>query len=139
MYAPGAATMVVMQGAFAGRQSIVMAAQGGQTKQLLHNALPFFAMRANAPAIQLPGQQVGHFVGNRLLQKMCAVLLVQQAVEGQPVALWPSFARRLAAQLQADVRHGKGTLVVALSLLQAGAHSLKDSYRHGTQSKPVSG
>lgn len=69
-----------------------------------HDQLPFLAMGRDAVAKQLVGNQVCHFVGDSLLEKIFAVFAVQLRIEAQQVLMQVGNSGLLAAQLEADYR-----------------------------------
>ena len=93
----GAAIQIL--GAASAGHSVVVAAISRQLEQSGHQRLPFAAMRANAVAVQLMGNQMRHLVGNGLLQKVRAVLPVHLTIKAQQVAIKVGNAGALAAQL----------------------------------------
>jgi hypothetical protein len=80
-----------------------MATVGRQFVNPAHDQLPFLAMGLDTLAKQLVGNQVCHFVGHGLLEKVLAVFTVQLRVEAQQVLVQMRDTGFLAPQLEADL------------------------------------
>jgi hypothetical protein len=81
-----------------------MAAIRRQFVNPAHDQLPFLAVRLNAVAKQLMGDQVCNFVGHGLFEEMFSVFPVQLRIEAQQVLVQMRDTGFLPAQLETDDR-----------------------------------
>lgn len=126
----GAAAAVQITSAAPLWHRVVMTAPGGQSEQAGHQTLPFRPMRADTFAIQGVGDQVGGFVGHRLLQEVIPVVAVHLGIETQQVAIQIGHAGFLATQVEGDTGALEvsakvlfGTLIAVFQLMQYLIHA----------------
>lgn len=76
-------TTALVNIALPGRAADIKAVRcaGLHSKHLLHDLLPFSAMRSDAATMQLPGQQVRYFMRYHLRQKFLLVFLQKHWIE----------------------------------------------------------
>ncbi len=110
---------------------IVVAALGRQIVDLAHDRLPVAAVRADAGAVELVGDQMGDLVGHGLAQEVFAVLAIQLGVEAQAVLVEMGDAGLEAAQAQADFGAGETAVEEALGLQEAGLDTGEQLFGHG--------
>jgi hypothetical protein len=82
-----------------------------------HDQLPFLAMRLNALAKQLVGDQVRDFVGHGLLEEVFGVFPVQLRIEAQQILVQMRDTGFLPAQLETDDRAWERTFEKGFSEL----------------------
>lgn len=97
-----------------------VATVGWQFVNAAHDQLPLFAVRLDAAAEQLVGDQVRDFVRHRLAQKVFGVFLIQLRVEAQQVFMQMGNASLLTAQLEADDRAFERAFEEGFGLLVTG-------------------
>lgn len=102
--AVGARALVDVTGHATAFDVVGVAAVGRQFVNTAHDQLPLFAVRLNAVAEQLMGDQVRDFMGDGLLEKIFGVFPVQLRVETQKVLVQMRDTGFLPTQLEADHR-----------------------------------
>ncbi|MNN12592.1 hypothetical protein D3C81_1255880 [compost metagenome] len=107
-----------------------MATLGRQAVDLGHDLLPLAAVRADAAAEQLVGDQVRHLVGHGLAQEMLAVFPVQLGIEAQAVLAQVRDSGLEAAQAQADLGAREAPVEKGFGLLVAGLDAGHELFGH---------